>query len=146
MIKIAHRGNVNGSILHLENSPNYIYDAISKGYDVEVDVRMSINNTFWLGHNIPSYKIDFKFLEDIKDRVWIHCKNLEMLYFLNNYQPDFKYFWHEEDMFTLTSNGYIWTYPNNRTTDRSILVDLNLDKYSPDMNVYGVCSDIVGDI
>ena len=57
-------------------------------------------------------------------------------------------FWHEGDDFTLTSNNVIWTYPNKEVTDRSIIVCKTLDEtieYSK-MNIYGICSDYVGDI
>ena len=57
---IAHRGNVFGPNVELENSPNYIDKAISTGYDVEVDLwvkddkflimlTMFINDSFWFG-------------------------------------------------------------------------------------------------
>ena len=26
----------------------------------------------------------------------------------------FNYFWHQNDKFTLTSKGYIWTFPGNK--------------------------------
>ena len=38
MILISHRGNLNGPKPDQENSPNYINNAISKGYNVEIDV------------------------------------------------------------------------------------------------------------
>jgi len=42
---------------------------------------------------------------------------------------------------TLTSKGYIWTYPNKQLTDNSIAVlPKELDK---SLNCYGVCTDFV---
>lgn len=38
MIKIAHRGNINGKLPEMENSPNYVMAAIEKGYDCEIDL------------------------------------------------------------------------------------------------------------
>jgi len=38
MILISHRGNINGRLESYENAPNYIDSAISKGYDVEIDI------------------------------------------------------------------------------------------------------------
>jgi len=38
MILISHRGNINGQNLEKENSPDYVLEALSKNYDVEVDV------------------------------------------------------------------------------------------------------------
>ena len=38
MLKIAHRGNINGPDLEKENSIDQIFIAIGKGFDVEVDI------------------------------------------------------------------------------------------------------------
>jgi len=38
MILISHRGNINGRFEDWENKPEYINDALSLGYDVEVDI------------------------------------------------------------------------------------------------------------
>ena len=38
MLKISHRGNVNGPDLEKENTIEQIFIAIGKGFDVEVDV------------------------------------------------------------------------------------------------------------
>lgn len=137
MIKIAHRGNTNGPSL-LENSPGFLLDAIQKGFDIEVDVRY-INNQWYLGHDIPSYPVGDMFMDQIKTNAWIHCKNLEALERLD--KTNYKFFWHQNDDFTLTSNGYIWTYPGKNVTSKSIIVDLDL-KYNYN-NIYGICSDYV---
>ena len=54
---IAHRGNLNGRNLQLENSPANIMEAIWKGYDVEIDV-WHVKNEFYLGHDEPLYEVD----------------------------------------------------------------------------------------
>ena len=36
---IAHRGNIFGSDTSKENSPDYIDEALSKEFDVEIDIR-----------------------------------------------------------------------------------------------------------
>ena len=46
MLLISHRGNLNGIQKKRENSPTYINEALSKGYDVEVDVRFRDNKFF----------------------------------------------------------------------------------------------------
>ena len=38
MLKISHRGNINGPDLEKENSIEQIFIAIGKGFDVEIDV------------------------------------------------------------------------------------------------------------
>ena len=41
---ISHRGNLEGRKPELENNPEYIDEALSKGYDVEIDVWWSGNS------------------------------------------------------------------------------------------------------
>jgi phospholipase C len=140
MIKIAHRGNVDGPNQFNENNPTNIVVAIVRGFNVEVDIWMNSTGIF-LGHDKPQYEIDEQFINDIKDETWFHCKNIEALgYFVNNI-PDAKFFWHQDDDYTLTSNGYIWTYPGKTITNKSIVVlteptDLEIYK-----DAYGVCTD-----
>ena len=52
------------------------------------------------------------------------------------------YFWHQEDDFTLTSKGFVWTFPGKEVGVKSVLVDLNGDNV--DQECYGICSDYVG--
>jgi hypothetical protein len=140
MIKIAHRGNITGPNPDFENDPVNLGAAISRGYDVEVDIWMNESGIF-LGHDAPTHKVDESFLEDIKNEAWFHCKNIEALGYFSNHMPDAKYFWHEEDKYTLTSNGYIWTYPGNTLTNKSIVVikeEMDLSIFD---GVYGVCTD-----
>ena len=140
---IAHRGNINGRMESWENEPSYIDLAISKGYDVEVDIWYK-DNIFWLGHDKPEYGIDFRWLRDRNSKLWIHCKNIEaMTYFNSNFEMfPFNYFWHENDTVTLTSLNYIWAFPNKQPIRNSIAVmpELFNDDVSSAM---GVCSDFV---
>lgn len=139
MIKIAHRGNLRGPDKDSENKPIDIVNAISKGFDVEADIWMN-KDGIYLGHDFPEHKIDESFLEDVKSNVWFHCKNIEALgYFVNNLS-DSMFFWHQEDDYTLTSNGYIWTYPGKTITNKSIIVlkePMSLDIFK---DAYGVCT------
>mgnify|MGYP003336226375 CR=1 FL=1 len=76
-------------------------------------------------------------------------KGVEALVWLNKNQKKFNYFWHQEDDFTLTSEGYIWTYPGKELSENSICV-MPERNMAPDalvnfnQNCYGVCSDYVG--
>lgn len=140
MLKIAHRGNVDGPN-DRENEPDYLLDALARGYEIEVDVWV-IAGTLWLGHDYAQYQVNYTFLSKIVDRTWFHCKNLEALYYFSSVLSSTKYFWHQEDDFTLTSNGYIWTYPGKEATTRSVIVDLdlaNLGSYRD--TAYAVCTD-----
>jgi hypothetical protein len=60
---------------------------------------------------------------------------------------DLNYFWHQTDNFTLTSKQYIWTYPGQQYTDKSVIVILESSIYNiqsiNQLNCYGVCSDYV---
>ena len=114
---ISHRGNLNGKIPKEENSPKYILNALKEGFDVEIDVWYKDDN-FFLGHDGPEYEVETKFLENKK--LWCHAKNLDALFNLS--KTNSIYFWHQEDDYTLTSNGYIWTYPGKILTPKSICV------------------------
>lgn len=106
MILISHRGNLRGRIPELENKPEYIMQAISKGFDVEVDF-WKFEDDFFLGHDSPEYKIDSDFL--MNGGLWLHAKNFQALdWGISNF---LNVFWHENDKVTITNNGYIWAYP-----------------------------------
>jgi hypothetical protein len=144
---IAHRGNINGPNHELENTPEYIDIAISNGFDVEIDLR-NVDGDFYLGHDNPQYLVSISWLEERKDNLWIHCKDLKSLEIFSNSSEDFNYFWHQEDDFTLTSKNYIWTYPGKPYTMKSIIVmpelidDLEYKNFKS-LNCFGVCSDYV---
>jgi hypothetical protein len=140
MIKIAHRGNVMGPIPVLENRPDYLIDAIAQGYDVEVDVWWD-NNAIWFGHSEPQYIVSPEDFYKIRDKAWFHCKNFNALHHFMEFQTTARYFWHQEDDFTLTSNGYIWTYPGMATGSKSIKVDLKLDNHELMYTPAGICTD-----
>ena len=146
MFFIAHRGNMFGPNPEKENEPNYIMDAIKNGFDVEVDIwfryNCSVSNgIFYLGHDRPQYPIDNSFIEEIKTNTWFHCKNLNALNRISEFE-NINYFWHQNDDFTLTSNGYIWTYPGKLVSERCILVQLNVPNLKDyDILPAGICSD-----
>ena len=50
-------------------------------------------------------------------------------------------FFHQDDDVTLTSKGYIWTYPNNMTSKKSVIVSLGPER--PSEECFGICSDYV---
>jgi len=140
---ISHRGNIIGPNPNKENTPSYIDTAISAGYDVEIDIRL-INGKYYLGHDTPDYEVTQTWLLKRKDRLWIHCKNIEALEILTLLQPglDVHYFWHENDVVTLTSKGYIWAYPRSVAISNSIVVLPEI--YNTKMlQAEGVCSDFI---
>ena len=143
MIYIAHRGLIHGPDEDLENEPENIIKTLNKGFHAEIDVRYT-DGSWYLGHDKEQYEVDNKFLSH--PNLWIHCKNLGALLHIPTITPLVKYFWHQEDDFTLTSNGYLWTYPGKQLTDRSICV--LPERFTPNLtefneNCFGVCSKYV---
>jgi hypothetical protein len=113
-------------------------EAISKGYSVEADVWASQNELF-LGHDKIQYKTTIDFLKN--DKIWCHCKNIEALKIL--LENNIHCFFHQQDDVTLTSQGYIWTFPRKRLLPGSVCV---MPEYGYDGDLskcLGICSDIV---
>lgn len=142
MILISHRGNVNGKVEEMENNPEYIDSALSKRYDVEIDIWSPKPGILMLGHDSPQYPIDIDWLKKRSDNLWIHCKDYSSLLYFTSSAYKFNYFWHESDTLTLTSFNFIWAYPGKQPIRNSIAVlpeihDDNID------TCIGVCSDYV---
>ena len=143
MILISHRGNIDQKIPALENTPEYIDKALSKGYDVEIDVWLK-SGSWYLGHDDPVTKIDIDYLTN--KNLWCHAKNIEALDAMLSH-GSIRCFWHQKDDVTLTSDNYIWTYPGKKLVKNSICVmpewvgivkgDNRLNQCS------GICSDLI---
>jgi hypothetical protein len=137
MLIISHRGNTSGPNEILENNPNHIKGLLQSNIEVEIDVWF-IDNVLFLGHDKPQYVVNENFLKS--KGLWCHAKNLDALdYMLKNNIKN--YFWHQEDNFTLTSSGYIWTFHNKPVTNKSIIVDFKQNWKDENYNSYGVCVD-----
>jgi hypothetical protein len=104
---IAHRGLTDGPNADLENNPAQISQALSEGFDAEIDL-WYIDHTWMLGHDGPKYVVPFDFIQ--QDRLWIHCKNIAAFMELRRYSSEFNFFWHESDLVVLTSKFVTWTY------------------------------------
>ena len=141
MILISHRGNMNGRFESYENEPMYIDLAISKGYDVEVDVWFK-DSVLWLGHDNPQYGVDFRWFRDRISKIWIHCKNIEAVNYFKDCHYEFNYFWHEADTIALTSKNYIWAYPGKQPIKDSISVLPEMHDDTLELCM-GICSDYV---
>lgn len=139
---ISHRGNLHGPDPMEENRPEYIDAAIDCLFDVEIDIRL-IDGQFFLGHDDPQYYVDLVWLKERKDYLWLHCKNRDALYIL---KESFNAFWHQEDDYALTSDGYIWTYPEIQPGPDCVLVDLlypvkdSITHWKKN-KIYAVCTD-----
>jgi hypothetical protein len=141
MIYISHRGNLKGRDSASENQPEYIDEAINAGFDVEIDMWW-VDGRIYLGHDEPQYEVDDIWLSHRADKLWVHCKNVELLNWIRS--TTLHYFWHEEDTLTLTSKQYMWVYPGKQPIIGSIAVmpELYNDKINKCM---GICSDFVED-
>jgi hypothetical protein len=104
---IAHRGNLYGPDSELENDPQYVLEALAKGFDCEIDVHY-VEGAWYLGHDGPDFAIPESFLT--LPGLWIHCKNVPAVYQLQHTTaPVCNWFWHETDTMAITSKGFIWT-------------------------------------
>ena len=139
---IAHRGNLRGKNAGKENQPDYIDKAIEGGFDVEIDV-WRLDEKWYLGHDEPTYEIELGWLFDRSDDLWCHGKNLEALYDMIHY-PKLNCFWHQEDDYTLTSHGFIWTYPNKQIIPynyKQIMLLFEWEDIDIKIPHGGICSD-----
>jgi hypothetical protein len=142
---IAHRALFNGPEPALENHPDQIHLALSKGWDVEIDLRV-IDNKYLLGHDEPLYEVTKEFI--LTYGLWVHCKNLAALHALAG--GPVQCFWHDADAYTLTSHNAIWAYPGQPLTAKSIWVQPEWAENWRDQ-VYtvaclGICSKYVQEI
>jgi hypothetical protein len=138
---IAHRALLNGPNKKIENSPDTIRTAIQNGFDVEIDVWW-MNDQWFLGHDDPQYKIDFDFLLSVRENAWCHAKNDGALLKLLEKRDVLRCFWHEEDTYTITSDGRIWVYPGKVLPTGSICVMPERCKIQENLhNCFGICTD-----
>jgi hypothetical protein len=142
MIFICHRANIDGTN-NAENSPDKIKFCISLGFDAEIDV-WNINNNFYLGHDKPEYETNLSFLLDNSKNLWCHAKNLNALESMLRHKS-INCFWHQNDDYTITSHGFIWTFPNKFLPELGVAVMPEQTSYSLKnlKKCYGICSDNV---
>jgi len=118
MLFISHRGNTFGPEPKRENTLEHIQHAFDFGFDVEIDV-WYVDGVLRLGHDVPGETLPMEYIHNQK--LWFHCKNVRALLFLQH-QEKVKYFWHEKDQYTITSNKKIWTYPGKQLVPSAVAV------------------------
>jgi hypothetical protein len=140
MIHIAHRGNTHGSDPANENRPEYILDALHRGFEAEVDVWWE-RGKLYLGHEEPTYEISSEFLLE-HSLLWCHAKTPATLDRLLALYVNCFYI-EELWMCVLTSTGYIWTSPGYELTSRSIAVMPEYSKWTEaEVRIAaGICTD-----
>lgn len=142
MILISHRGNIDGKNKDKENKPDYIIEALKKGFQVEIDT-WYVGGNFYLGHDAPDTKFNFDYFSNHISKLWIHCKNTRALSELNKLDTrgvKLNYFSHDQDDAVLTSKGYIWSI---NPLERGILVMPEATGNSPIEGTIGICSDYI---
>ena len=142
VVIISHRGNTRGVDI-LENKPEFIDRAITKGYDVEVDIRY-VDQTFYLGHDTPDYIVDTKWIQNRSKNIWFHCKNLYAAIKLEK-MGNIKYFCHSLDPFTtIKPVGLFWVHDLNLKINNSCVIPLlseqDIEKYNG-QQPYAICTD-----
>lgn len=137
---ISHRGNINGALPHLENTQEYVEKAFRNGFDVEIDLWFIDN--FYIGHDRPERVIDFSWLWKNKNRLWIHCKDLESFTKLSECFG-FVFFYHETDSYSWISNGLIWAHNKTILNNRCIIPSFSCNESIRDStkDVFGICTD-----
>lgn len=134
MILISHRGNTSGKNKDRENTTQYIQEAIDKGFDVEVDIWFE-NEKFFLGHDGPEEEIEQSWFHN--KPLWCHCKNYSALKEL--LKLGIHCFFHDQDDYTLTSEGFVWAYPGKTGNTNTITV-MPAEGFDTS-NFAGICSD-----
>lgn len=137
MLFISHRGNRNGPNPDKENHPDYIRSTRARGYLVEVDVWWL--NGWVLGHDAPQYDIKDTFFTEMGNTVIWHAKDSQA--FERLVANKSHCFWHEDDDYTMTSNGYPWVYPKKRLFTGAICVMPELGFNGTLFECAGICSD-----
>lgn len=143
---IAHRALLDGPDKTLENSPNQIRLIIDY-YDFDIEIDLSVVHTsLYLGHDELQYKVDLDLLDNNRDRLWVHCKNLNAVKL--SMERKYNWFYHTDEKFVLTSKGYLWHYPGTPciNKEKSIAVLPEREGGHLDfINCYGVCTDYARD-
>ncbi len=98
---VAKRGIFEGPGSGEENTFEQVKLALSKGFDVEVDVWL-VDGKFFLGHDGPKVEVDKTFFNDT--RIWSHCKTKDTYYRLVR-SPQTLPFLHDDEDFALLKGG-----------------------------------------
>jgi hypothetical protein len=137
-IFISHRGNLYGRNVEMENHPDIIRRVIESGFHCEIDIwYLQEFDHYYLGHDYPTHYIDLSFLQELKEYLWIHCKNIEALIRLKD---EYNCFFHAKDSYTLTSKGVIWGNIDSKMTKEIVCVMPELGG-NISFDVFGICTD-----
>lgn len=139
---ISNRGNINGVNVELENTHVYIQEAINKGYDVKIDLWVE-DGKLYLGTDEPTTPLDIDWLERNHRRLWLHCRDIEVMSKFINLDPNghnIHFFWHDNAKISLTNKGYMWCEPGEIVPGGIVYQPLEGDDME---GFFGVCSDFI---
>ena len=141
MLFISHRGNVEGSLPEKENTISYIDDAVDLlNLDVMVDV-IGIGGYLYLGTHTPKEKLPLEYLDSPK--FWFHCNNPEALEYFKVFSK-VKYFWHDEDAYSLISNKKVLVHSGEILLPGSIALLPESNEHGHSLwNCHAVCTNYV---
>lgn len=137
MILISHRGNINGANPDSENCPDYVFEAIRLGYDVEVDV-WKVGDKWFLGHDAPEYEVDINSLPI--DKIWFHAKDMES--FISLFYSGAHVFYQTTEVVVVTNKGHLW-YHTGHVSMYGICVLPEKNGFLVFDTSSGICSDYI---
>lgn len=151
---IAHRGLIEGPSKELENNLNNILTNIKLFPFLinEIDIWIDSENIY-LGHDNKDNVINPEILFDNYKNLIIHFKGIilntnESLKIFNQITEKCHYFVHQEDDFSITNKGWVWTHPRKGFVKNTICVlpekFTSIDealKHKLFSNLLGVCTD-----
>lgn len=130
-----------------ENTVQAVKEAISLGYEVEIDV-WKTNDGWFLGHDGPENKVSLFFLILNCRKLWLHCKNSSSF----NILKWFGGFMHDSEPQVEVNtilNRFEWNHSSNHHYDnKTVCVIPELHGLKPEdyIRAYGVCSDSIVNI
>lgn len=151
MLYIAHRGQMDGVLIHEQNTPDLIDYAIHRGFHVEVDVYV-YRDGLWLGHDAPfgllindGTETNPEWLTARADKLFIHCKNIGAFKLLMDFK-ELNLFMHDKDPLTITTRGNVWVHPDTFAPPGTIQCAPMVYSIPESRGLLGVCSDYVAKI
>lgn len=108
----SHRGNLYGPNPERENKLDYINEAVSLGFNVEIDIWLTEDNNIMLGHDNPETLVTFEYLMSFHDSLLLHAKNIAALMYFSS-RTRFNVFYHTDEHAVISSNGNIIIHPNS---------------------------------
>lgn len=138
MLLISHRGNLEFPDPTKENTIVQIEKAIKLGFDVEIDIWKDGENLL-LGHDIGLNIVNMEWILKNKDKLWIHCKHLEVFKFLDT-KYDLNLFVHDTESVVITTKGHRWYYPGNDSSGGICVLPEKFNKPIPNGTI-GICTD-----